>query len=383
MWLQESKPQSGTQGAAFIFVHNDAAQRDETDQSMKVIQLFQLFQLLLKPFLILSVSTPSEHFPCCAAPCHFCLDTCYISKAAQDVCWLITKHVWATTVIFFSAWEIEEVCNHTDPKKHFWWYLYSSQCRLYLQEASLLSAEHLIKPLLCSSKWKTKVILPIFVEEPETNQPEMSCKNTSDVTGSPPPPNQTYRDAVALSDVGAEYAGHRAANVNDWHAAAPAVVSGCLTLHAGEAEKPEATLTAEEKKSQTSASWDKTFGVDMLSAADCCAHGVSYLFMLADPSCRSTVWIVNSRLFHCLPRNKTRRHLNETVNCRHVADLWLGNQTWDNSLLILKVTWGQWVGYVCVCGRGSQATETYTVRWVCLCGKKLKGSVRWPNLFRM
>ena len=58
-----------------------------------------------------------------------------------------------------------------------------------------------------------------------------------------PPP---YRDAVALSDVPAEDAGHHAAEgVQHWHAEAPAEVRGRLTLHAGEAEKGAAALGAE------------------------------------------------------------------------------------------------------------------------------------------
>lgn len=53
---------------------------------------------------------------------------------------------------------------------------------------------------------------------------------------------------MALSNGGAEQAGHHTADVQEWHAAAPAVVSGCLTLHAGEAPKTAATLRAEEEK---------------------------------------------------------------------------------------------------------------------------------------
>lgn len=40
---------------------------------------------------------------------------------------------------------------------------------------------------------------------------------------------------MALSNLGAEDAGHHTTDVQDWHAAAPAVFRGCLTLHAGEA----------------------------------------------------------------------------------------------------------------------------------------------------
>lgn len=65
-----------------------------------------------------------------------------------------------------------------------------------------------------------------------------------------PPPHPTttnrtqweasYRDAVALSDVGAQYAGHHAADVQQRHAGAPAIVAGRLALHAGEAEEAAA-----------------------------------------------------------------------------------------------------------------------------------------------
>lgn len=50
----------------------------------------------------------------------------------------------------------------------------------------------------------------------------------------------SYWDGVALADVGAEDAGHHAAEVQQRHAQAPAVVTGCLALHAGEAEKAAA-----------------------------------------------------------------------------------------------------------------------------------------------
>ena len=50
---------------------------------------------------------------------------------------------------------------------------------------------------------------------------------------------------MTLSDVPAEDAGHHAAEVQQRHAAAPAVVRGRLTLHAGEAEKTAAALRAE------------------------------------------------------------------------------------------------------------------------------------------
>ena len=50
---------------------------------------------------------------------------------------------------------------------------------------------------------------------------------------------------MALSDVRAEDAGNHAAEVQHWHAAAPAVVRGRLTLHAREAEQTAATLRAE------------------------------------------------------------------------------------------------------------------------------------------
>lgn len=45
---------------------------------------------------------------------------------------------------------------------------------------------------------------------------------------------------MALSDVGAQYAGDHAAEVQQRHAAAPAVVAGRLALHAGEAEEATA-----------------------------------------------------------------------------------------------------------------------------------------------
>lgn len=45
---------------------------------------------------------------------------------------------------------------------------------------------------------------------------------------------------MALSDVGAQDAGHHAAEVQQGHAAAPAVVRGRLALHAGEAEEAAA-----------------------------------------------------------------------------------------------------------------------------------------------
>lgn len=64
-----------------------------------------------------------------------------------------------------------------------------------------------------------------------------------------PFPNPPYSDAVALSDIWAEEVGnHAAEGVQDWHAEAPAVVRGRLTLHAGEAEKTTATLRAEETR---------------------------------------------------------------------------------------------------------------------------------------
>lgn len=49
------------------------------------------------------------------------------------------------------------------------------------------------------------------------------------------------RDVVALSDGGAEYAGHHTTDVQEWHAETPAMVIGCLTLHAGKAKKAAAT----------------------------------------------------------------------------------------------------------------------------------------------
>lgn len=53
---------------------------------------------------------------------------------------------------------------------------------------------------------------------------------------------------MALSDVGAQYAGDYAAEVQQRHAAAPAVVTGRLALHAGEAE-------------EAAAAWEKAGGV--------------------------------------------------------------------------------------------------------------------------
>lgn len=46
---------------------------------------------------------------------------------------------------------------------------------------------------------------------------------------------------MALSNAGAEDAGHHTAEVQQWHAAAPAIVTCSLTLHAGEAPKTTAT----------------------------------------------------------------------------------------------------------------------------------------------
>lgn len=53
---------------------------------------------------------------------------------------------------------------------------------------------------------------------------------------------------MALPDVGAEDAGHHTAEVQQWHAGAPAVVTGRLALHAGEAEKAAAAWRAEENQ---------------------------------------------------------------------------------------------------------------------------------------
>lgn len=50
----------------------------------------------------------------------------------------------------------------------------------------------------------------------------------------------SYWDAVTLSDVGAQDAGDHAADVQQRHAAAPAVVAGRLALHAGETEETAA-----------------------------------------------------------------------------------------------------------------------------------------------
>lgn len=49
---------------------------------------------------------------------------------------------------------------------------------------------------------------------------------------------------MALSDGGAQQAGHHAAGVEARHAAAPAIQAGSLTLHAGEAPEPTAACTA-------------------------------------------------------------------------------------------------------------------------------------------
>lgn len=52
---------------------------------------------------------------------------------------------------------------------------------------------------------------------------------------------RTHGDVVALSDVAAQDAGDHAAEVQQGHAAAPAVVRSRLALHAREAEEPAAT----------------------------------------------------------------------------------------------------------------------------------------------
>lgn len=52
---------------------------------------------------------------------------------------------------------------------------------------------------------------------------------------------RTHGNVVTLSDVGAQDAGDHAAEVQQGHAAAPAVVRGRLALEAGEAEQPAAT----------------------------------------------------------------------------------------------------------------------------------------------
>lgn len=52
---------------------------------------------------------------------------------------------------------------------------------------------------------------------------------------------RTHGDVVTLSDVGAQDAGDHAAEVQQGHAAAPAVVRGRLALQAGEAEESAAT----------------------------------------------------------------------------------------------------------------------------------------------
>ncbi len=53
---------------------------------------------------------------------------------------------------------------------------------------------------------------------------------------------------MALSNGGAQAAGHHTADVQHWQAAAPVELPGCLTLHAGEAPKSTATLRAEERR---------------------------------------------------------------------------------------------------------------------------------------
>lgn len=63
-----------------------------------------------------------------------------------------------------------------------------------------------------------------------------------------PPPLQPYRDVVALSNAASEQAGHHTADVQQREAEAPAMVSSCLTLHAGEAEETAATWMIEETK---------------------------------------------------------------------------------------------------------------------------------------
>lgn len=86
---------------------------------------------------------------------------------------------------------------------------------------------------------------------------------------------RAHRDVVTLSDVGAQDAGHHAAEVQQGHAAAPAVVRGSLALHAREAEQPAATWGGrrkggeasnscsrwEELHSQVDGSTDSTFTV--------------------------------------------------------------------------------------------------------------------------
>lgn len=55
-------------------------------------------------------------------------------------------------------------------------------------------------------------------------------------------------DAIFLSHGGAETAGHHTtdADIQDWQAAAPAVVMGRLTLHARETKQSAATLMEEK-----------------------------------------------------------------------------------------------------------------------------------------
>lgn len=53
---------------------------------------------------------------------------------------------------------------------------------------------------------------------------------------------------MAVSDVGAEYTGHHAADVQERHEAAPSVLFGSLTLHAGETAKPEQTCRGDRER---------------------------------------------------------------------------------------------------------------------------------------
>lgn len=59
---------------------------------------------------------------------------------------------------------------------------------------------------------------------------------------------RTHGDVVTLSDVGAQDAGDHAAEVQQRHGAAPAIVRGSLALHAREAEEGAATWRREKAR---------------------------------------------------------------------------------------------------------------------------------------
>lgn len=60
---------------------------------------------------------------------------------------------------------------------------------------------------------------------------------------------------MALPDVGAQDAGDHAADVQQRHAAAPAVVAGRLALHAGEAEEAAAAWGKGSRGSGVKPAW--------------------------------------------------------------------------------------------------------------------------------